>query len=134
MDYETIRAEVVELSYRLWDADDETIAEHQARLQALAEQIPDELWRRRALQRVRKLPQLVRPRLGSSPQYSQAVTLVGRAHGLEGPVEARIAELDRTMTQVAELARQAPRSEYMAILRMNSSLKRLIAHLASGGN
>jgi hypothetical protein len=131
VNYEIIDAEVVHLIYELQTADDETIASHQARLRAMAEQIPDDLWRRRALQRVGTLPELIRPRLGTSPQYSQAVTLVGRAHGLEGPVDERIAEVKRTKRLVAELARQAPRHEYMTIMRMNSSLVRMIERLES---
>lgn len=134
MDYDAIHDEIIELRYRLWDADEETIAAHQTRLRAMAEQIPDDLWRRRALQRIGTLPELIRPNLGTSPQYSEAVTIVSRAHGFEGPVEERLAELKRTKTRVAELARQAPRDEYMTIMRMNSSLKRLIQRIeASDG-
>jgi hypothetical protein len=131
MDYETIDAEVADLVYQLQTADQETIAAHQTRLRAMAGQIADELWRRRALQRVDKLPELIRPRPGTSPEYSRAVTLVGRAHGLEGPVEARIAELERTKQLVAELARQAPPGEYLTIMRMNGSLVRMIERLES---
>lgn len=131
MDYDTIDAEVRQLIYELLDADDEVIASHQARLRVMAEQIPDDLWRRRALQRVGTLPALIRPNLGTSPQYSEAVTIVGRAHGLQGPADERLAELRRTKSRVAELARQAPRDEYMTIMRMNSSLKRLIQRLES---
>jgi len=132
MDYETVNEQILNLAWDLRTADDATVADHQARLRLMAEQITDDLWRRRALQRVNKLPELIRgPQPGKSPEYSQAVSLVGRAHGLEGPTDERIAELKRTKRMVADLARQAPRNEYMTIMRMNSSLVRLIEWLES---
>lgn len=137
MNYETVSAEVRRLSYDLRGADDATVAAEQARLRALADQIEDEVSRRSARARVDALPiRLAGPKLGTSPEYAEATSLAGRAHGLtslSGPAEQQLAEAHRIRTRIGELAHQAPAAEQMTILRMNSSVARVIAHLESGG-
>ncbi len=129
MDYETIDAELQELTFTLRGADEAVVKANMTRLRGMAEQISDDQWRRRALQRIEKLPALIAgPQPGKSPQYSEAVILVARVHGDERPLPERIAEAERTKAKVAELARQAHSDERMTILRMNSSIARLIEY------
>jgi len=133
MDYETIEDEIQDLIWDLHDADQATIASHMDRLRTKAEQITDDLWRRRALKRIESLPRLIAgPPLGKSPEYSQAVRLAAQVHGATGSIEERIAHAEHTATAIAELARQAPVNEYMAIKRMNGSIARILAALRRG--
>jgi hypothetical protein len=133
VDYDTISAEVRRLSYDLLGAAQTAVAAEQARLRRLAAEIKDDVSRRSALARIDALPGLVAgPRLGTSPQYEQAVALVGRAHGLTGPVTDRIAEARRIREAIGELARQAPTDESTTILRMNSTVARMIEDLEAG--
>ena len=93
----------------------------------MAERVEDELWRKRAIQRAEQLPSLVAgPRGGSSPQYQEAERLLGLAISTTG---TSLAELDAIAERIAQLSEQAPDTEAMAILRMNSTL----ARLPSGG-
>lgn len=134
MDYETLSAEVLRLADSLHDADDATVAAEVRRLKGLAAQIPDEMSRTHALARAERLPELIAgPRVGSSEQYERAVQLMGEAHGFEGTPEERIAFADDAATKIAALAEQAPARESMTILRMNSSLARLIEELQMDG-
>jgi hypothetical protein len=134
MDYDTISAEVRRLSYALDGTDPAAVAAEQARLRELAAAIADEVSRRSALARVDALPRLIGgPRPGTSPQYEEASTLVGRAHGLTGPAVERIVEAGQIRARIAELADQAPASESTTILRMNSSIARLIEDLEAAG-
>ncbi len=134
MDYEEVSAEVRRLSHALRDATPAEIEAEQARLRAAAETIGDDVSRRSALARVSALPRLIGgPRPGSSPQYDEATSLAGRAHGLVGTPEERIAEAARLRERITELAAQAPVQESGAILRMNGSISRLIADLEASG-
>jgi hypothetical protein len=130
MDYDTVDAEVRELAHRLSDPDDPALATETERLTALAEQIEDDVWRQRALARVRRLPDLVAgPQTGASPQYAEASALVADAIAATGSPAERIAEAERTAAAVAALADHAPVRESLTILRMNSTLARLIEEL-----
>lgn len=134
MDYEEVSAEVRRLSHELRDAVPAQIGAEQARLRELAATIEDDVSRRSALARVSALPRLIGgPRPGSSPQYDEATNLAGRAHGLVGTPQERIAEATRLRHRIAELAAQAPVAESGAILRMNGSITRLIADLEASG-
>ena len=130
MDYDTVDAEVRELAHKLSDPDDPALATETARLTELAEQIVDEVWRQRALARVRRLPDLIAgPQTGTSPQYDEASALVAEALGATGSPAERIEQAERTAATVAGLADQAPVPESGTILRMNSALARLIEEL-----
>lgn len=134
MDYETVSAEVRRLSYDLRGAGEATVAAEQSRLRGLADQIEDEVSRRSAHARVEALPRLLGgPKLGTSPEYAEAVTLVGRAHGLTGPATQRLSEARQIRARIRELAGQAPANESAVILRMNSSVARMIDDLETGG-
>jgi hypothetical protein len=133
MDFNTIEDQIQRLIWDLDDADEATIAMHMDRLREQAAQIEDDRWRQSALERIDDLPGLIEgPPLGQSPQYSQAVRLAAKVHGATGSVEDRLAEAERTATQIAELASQAPADEYMVIKRMNGSIKRTIGALRRG--
>jgi hypothetical protein len=132
--YDAVEAELQRLADTLYGAEPATVQAETARLLGLAEQIPDDLWRRRALVRAEQLPSLVAgPVSGSSPEFQQAEQLVGQAIGGQGTAEERIAEVERVIQQIGELAGQAPAAESIAILRMNTPLARLAAHLRQGG-
>jgi hypothetical protein len=134
VDYDQVEAELRRLADDLYGAGPATVAAETARLRGLAEQIPDDLWRRRAIVRAEQLPALVAgPVGGSSEQFRQAERLVGEAIGGQGPAGRRIADVERIIQQIGELAAQAPAAESTAILRMNSPLARLIEHLRQGG-
>lgn len=130
MDYEALNAEVLLLSDRLHDADEATVAAEVERLTALAAQIPDDFSRMRAMARVAKLPELIwGPAVGQSEQYEEAIHLVGSALSAKGTTAERIALAEQVATKVADLAAAAPRRESGTILRMNSSVARLIQEL-----
>jgi hypothetical protein len=125
--YDDVDAQVLDLADELQDADEATIAGEVARLTALAEQIEDESSRRRAVIRAQKLPELIRgPRPGSSPQYRQASTLLAQVLNNHGPAADQIAHAERVQAEIGALARQAPPRESRTILRMNSTLQRLV--------
>jgi hypothetical protein len=124
LDYQTISDELFDLGFELEGADEATVHQHMERLRGMAAQIPDEHWRTRALKRIDKLPVSIGPPpLGESPQYAEALQLVARARRFEGTPQERLDVIDRAVTRVAELARQAPSAESPAILRMNHLLK-----------
>jgi hypothetical protein len=133
MDYDAVDAEVQELSYTLRDADAATVTAEVDRLRGLAGQIADETARRRALARIERLPQLIAgPPVGTSPQYERATQLVGAAHSAQGTPDDRIAFAERATAELTRLAGEAPPNEAGTILRMNSSLARLIEDLRAG--
>ncbi|MEV6272993.1 hypothetical protein AB0L64_37900 [Kribbella sp. NPDC051936] len=125
--YDDVDAQVLALADSLRGADEATVAAEIARLKALAEQIDDERDRELALIRAQKLPELISgPRPGSSPQYWRAASLVTQAVNDNGTPAEQIDHAERAITEIGALARQAPRHEFRTILRMNSTLKRLI--------
>lgn len=125
--YDDVDAQVLDLADELQDADEATVAAEVARLTALAEQIEDESSRRRAVIRAEKLPELIRgPQPGTSSEYWRAAALVTQVVNDEGTSTEQITHAERAITEIGALARQAPRHEFRTILRMNSTLKRLI--------
>ncbi|MFC6162825.1 hypothetical protein [Kribbella jiaozuonensis] len=135
MDYEAFDAQLLELADSLRGADEPTVAAEIVRLKALAGQIADERSRRLALIRAEKLPEFISgPKPGTSPQYERASTLLGQALADKRSPLERIAHAERVKTEIAALSRQAPRRESMTILRMNSSLVRLIERLRDGSD
>jgi hypothetical protein len=134
MDYETVDTQVRELSDSLRGADRETIAAEVDRLKNLAALIPDDLWRARALARAERLPELISgPSAGTSEQFERAVQLQGEAANAQGSPQERIAAAESAIRAITELADQAPAQESGTILRMNSSLARLIEELRMEG-
>lgn len=134
MDYETVDTQVRELSDSLRGADRETIAAEVDRLKNLAALIPDDLWRARALARAERLPELITgPSAGTSEQFERAVQLQGEAANAQGSPQERIAAAESAIRAITELADQAPAQESGTILRMNSSLARLIEELRMEG-
>lgn len=127
VDFEAFDAQLLELADGLVGADDATVAAEIVRLKGLAEQIPDERLRRLALIRVEKLPEFINgPQPGSSSEYWRAAGLVTQVINDKGTPTEQIAHAERAITEIGALARQAPRPEFRTILRMNSTLKRLI--------
>ncbi len=125
--YDDVDAQVLDLADSLHEADEATVAAEVARLKALAEQIADERDRRLALIRAEKLPELIRgPRPGTSPEYWSAARLVTQVVNDKGTRAEQIDHAERAIREIGVLARQAPRREFRTILRMNSTLKRLI--------
>jgi hypothetical protein len=134
VDFDAFDAQLLELADTLEGADDARVAAEIVRLKALAAQIPDERLRRLALIRVEKLPEFISgARPGTSPQYQRASTVLGRVFADKRSPAERIAHAERAKTEIATLSRQAPPRESMTILRMNSSLARLIERLRSEG-
>jgi hypothetical protein len=134
VDYDAFDAQLLELADSLQDADEATVAAEVARMKALAEQISDERSRGHALIRAGKLPELIRgPQPGTSPQYQRASALVAQVLIDEGSPTERIAHAERAKAEIAALSKQAPLRESMTILRMNSSLVRLIERLRNDG-
>jgi hypothetical protein len=130
VDYETLNDEILAVSDRLEDADEATVAAETERLRGLAAQLPDEFSRLRATAQIDRLPELIwGPPAGTSEEYTRATNLVASALHAEGTPAERIALADRVATEVAELAAAAPREESGTILRMNSSIARLIEEL-----
>ncbi|ADB29772.1 hypothetical protein Kfla_0651 [Kribbella flavida DSM 17836] len=134
MDYQTVDTQVRALSELLRGADQATIAAEVDRLKNLAAQIPDDLWRARAVARAQRLPELITgPAAGTSEQFERAVQLQGQAASAQGTTQDRIAAAESAIRAIAELADQAPAREAGTILRMNSSLARLIEQLRVEG-
>ncbi|MFC0627717.1 hypothetical protein [Kribbella deserti] len=130
MDFETVDTQVRALSESLHGADEATIAAEVDRLKNLAALIPDDLWRARALARAERLPELITgPTAGTSEQFERAVQLQGEAMSAQGSPQERMAVAEAAIRAIAELADQAPAREAGTILRMNSSLARLIEDL-----
>lgn len=130
LDYDAADAQVLALSDALRGADAATVAAEVTRLKYLAAQITDEYSRRRALIRVEKLPELIHgPRPGTSPQYDRATRLVGQVMSGSGTPGERVDQAERAITEIGALAQQAPARESGTIMRMNSSLTRLIEAL-----
>ncbi|MEV4260475.1 hypothetical protein [Kribbella sp. NPDC049584] len=127
MDYDAFDAQLLELADSLRGADEATIAAETARMKALAEQIPDERSRGHALIRAKKLPDLITgPKPGTSPEYWRASTLMAQVINNESSPSEQIEHAERAIREIGALARQAPPRESRTILRMNSTLKRLI--------
>jgi hypothetical protein len=127
VDYDAFDAQLLELADSLQGADEATVAAEVARMKALAEQISDERSRGHALIRAGKLPELINgPKPGTSPQYWRATTLMAQVINDEGSSSDQIEHAERVITEIGALARQAPPREFRTILRMNSTLKRLI--------
>jgi hypothetical protein len=127
VDYESVDAQVLALTDSLRGADEATVAAEVARLKALAEQIADERSRRLALIRAEKLPELISgPQPGTSQQYQRAASLLTHVVNDKGSAAEQIDHAERAITEIGALARQAPPREFRTILRMNSTLKRLI--------
>ncbi|TDW15721.1 hypothetical protein EV650_7213 [Kribbella kalugense] len=134
MDFEAFDAQLLELADSLLGADEATVTAEVARLKALAEQITDERSRRLALIRAEKLPQLIEgPKPGTSPQFQRASALVAQVLGDKSSPAERIAHAGRAKAEIAALSKQAPPRESMTILRMNSTLVRLIERLRNDG-
>ena len=135
MDFDAFDAQLLELADSLQGADEPTVAAETARMKALAEQIDDERSRSLALIRAQKLPELIRgPQPGTSSQYWQASTLLAQVLNDKGSPADRIAHAQRAKSEIAALSKQAPRRESMTILRMNSTLVRLIERLRDEGS
>lgn len=127
VEYDDVDAQVLDLADSLQGADESTVAAEVARLKALAEQIADERDRELALIRVQKLPDLIRgPQPGASPEYWRASTVLAQVINDKGSPVEQIAHAERAIAEIGELSRQAPLRESRTILRMNSTLKRLI--------
>lgn len=125
--YDDVDAQVLGLADSLQGADEATVGAEVARLKTLAEQIADERSRQLALIRVQKLPELIRgPRPGTSPEYWRASTVLAQVINDKGSPAEQIAHAERAIAEIGELSRQAPLRESRTILRMNSTLKRLI--------
>ena len=130
LSYADVEAELQRWLDRLYGADAEAIAAAQDRLRALAEQIEDETERQRAHRRIEALPKLLAgPRALASPEFVAAHRLFAAAIQLEGPVQARIVEVEQAVRAIGELAGQVQGSESMAILALNSPLARLLEQL-----
>lgn len=134
MDFEAFDAQLLELADSLQGADEATVAAEVVRMKALAEQIADDRSRRLALIRAAKLPEFVNgAQPGTSPQFERASTLVAQVLGGKGSPADRIAHAERVKSEIAALSQQAPPRESMTILRMNSTLVRLIERLRNQG-
>jgi hypothetical protein len=134
VDYDAFDAQLIELADSLRGADEATVAAEVARMKAMAEQITDERSRDLALIRAGKLPELISgPQPGTSPQYWRASTLLTQVINNPGSAADQIDHAERTITEIGALARQAPRREFRTILRMNSTLKRLIERRRNEG-
>lgn len=133
--YDVIDAEVRRLTTALRDAPADAVAAEQDRLRRSAVEIGTELWRSRALRRIDELARLVaRPGIGSSPEYRQANALAGRVLArTDGDPGSRIAEAERTIAAIDELARHAPVEEAMVIRRLNGPLVRLVERIRTTG-
>lgn len=128
--YELVEAELQRLLDRLYGADPATVEAERRRLREMAEQVEDELWRRRAIARAEQLPKLLAgPPSGTSDAYAEAQRLYAEAIGSTAPAEDRIPALERIMGQIAELSERAPAAESGAVLHLNSSLRRLLTSL-----
>jgi hypothetical protein len=128
--YEAVSTEVNSLVDSLRGADEATVSAEMQRLEELAEQIADEGSRRTALIRVRKLPALLEgPKAPSSPEFQRASALLAQVLVDKGTPVERIAHAERVKREIGELSRQAPPRESMTILRLNSTLARLIERL-----
>ncbi|TCC10391.1 hypothetical protein [Kribbella soli] len=134
MDFETFDARLLELADSLQGADETTVAAEAVRMKASAEQIADERSRRLALIRVQKLPEFISgPKPGTSPEYWRAAGLLAQVVNDKGSAADRIAHAERAKSEIAALSKRAPARESMTILKMNSTLVRLIERLRSEG-
>jgi hypothetical protein len=134
VDFDTFDAQLLELAASLRGADEATVAAEIVRLKALAGQIADERSRQLALIRAEKLPEFISgPKPGTSPQYWRAASLVTQVVNDKGSAADRIAHAERAKSEIAALSEQAPVRESMTILRMNSTLVRLIERVRSEG-
>ena len=125
--YDDVDKQVLALADSLQGADVATVAAEVARLKALAEQIGNERDRRLATIRAEKLPELINGAPSpSSPEFSRASMLLAQVLADKGSAAEQIAHAERVTTEIGELARQAPPREFRTILRLNSTLKRLI--------
>lgn len=132
MDYDTLIAEVRALSDSLDGADPARVAIEMRRLKGLAAEIPDDLGRARAMARIDRLPELISgPAAGTSEQFDRATRLVSEVMSTPGSSADRIRAAEQAINEIAALADRAPTNESMTILRMNSSLARLIGELRS---
>ncbi|ONI68745.1 hypothetical protein BWI15_37875 [Kribbella sp. ALI-6-A] len=132
VDYATFQAEMHRLLANLDGAAPELIEAETSRLQAMAEQIPDERDREHALFRAGSLPRLVAgPPPATSEQFDQAQVLFAQAINSEEPAQTRIPQIEQAIREIGALAAQAPRIEAGAIRRLNSTLSRLKYHLES---
>jgi hypothetical protein len=134
VDFDAFDAQLLELADSLQGADEATVAAEVVRMKALAEQIADDRSRRLALIRAEKLPEFVNgAQPGTSPEFERASTLVAQVLGDKGSSAERIAHAERAKAEIAALSQQAPPRESMTILRMNSTLVRLIERLRNDG-
>jgi hypothetical protein len=130
VNFDAVEAQVRELSVSLRGADEATVAAEVARLKELASRITDEQSRSLALIRAEKLPEFISgPKPGTSPQYWRAAELVTEVVNSKGSPADRIAAAEQAKSEIAALSKQAPQRESMTILRMNSTLVRLIERL-----
>jgi hypothetical protein len=135
VDFDAFDAQLLALADSLQGADEATVAAEVVRMKAVAEQIEDDRSRRLALIRAEKLPEFVGgAQPGTSPQFERASTLVAQVLADEGTPAERIAHAERAKAEIATLSEQAPPRESMTILRMNSTVVRLIERLRSEGS
>jgi hypothetical protein len=134
VDFDAFDAQLLELAGSLRGADEARVAVEVVRMKALAEQIADDRYRQLALVRAEKLPEFVNgAQPGTSPQFERASTLVAQVLVDKGSPVERIAHAERAKAEIAALSKQAPPRESMTILRMNSTLVRLIERLRNDG-
>jgi hypothetical protein len=134
VDFDTFDAQLLQLADSLQGADEATVAAEVVRMKALAEQIADDRSRRLALIRAEKLPEFVNgAQPGTSPEFDRASALVAQVLADKASPTERIAHAERAKAEIAALSKQAPPRESMTILRMNSTLVRLIERLRDAG-
>ena len=128
--HETVEAELQRLVDDLKGAAPGVVAAETARLQAMAEQVPDEAGRARALSRAAELPRLLAgPPVPSSPEFRQAELLLQQAINDQRPAPDRIPSIEQTIARIGELAGRAPAPEAFAIRRLLTPLGQLLDHL-----
>ncbi|WP_433162385.1 hypothetical protein [Kribbella sp. CA-247076] len=128
--YEQIEAELQRLLDRLYGADPATVERERHRLRALAGQVQDEKWRRRAIRRADQLPSLLSgPPPATSSAYAEAQRLYAEAVNSTAAPDDRADELVQVMARITDLAARAPVPEAGAIRQLNSSLFRLLTSL-----
>jgi hypothetical protein len=128
--YEVVEAELQRQLDRLYGADHATVDAARRHLLVMAEQVEDELWRRRAIRRAEHLPKLLAgPAQATSEQYAEAQRLYAGTLGSTASAAERIPELERVLGRLAELSARAPLAESAAVGELSSSLHRLLQSL-----
>ena len=129
--YEAVEAELQRQLDLLYGADSVTVDAERSRLRAMAEQVENAEWRRRAIARAEHLPRLLAgPPPGTSAPYLEAQRLYAEAVMSTASPSDRIPALQRTVERIGGLAAQAPPAEAGAVLMLNSTLVELIGVLS----